>query len=142
MDIERRTEELLEVARALLLLQGAILVATTIESIAWGLILPGAGGPILLSAAAAAAILVARARLRADRRRPRRVIYLVEGLAVAIFAADVALAVAVAHTLPPPVALVTQLALPLAVVTLLRRSARAATGPTGSRHVTALEVAP
>jgi hypothetical protein len=71
-------------------------------------------------------ILVASIRLRADRRWARRLVYVVEGLILVLFAIDIVLAIALTHALPPLVALMTQLVLPISVVTLLRRSARAA----------------
>jgi hypothetical protein len=130
MDMDRRPgHELLEVARALLLLQGAILVATTIEALFWGFVFPGAGASVLLSGVAAVVILVARARLRADRRWPRRLVYVVEGLTVALMNVDVGLAIALTRALPPVLAIITQLVLPMAVITLLRRSARAGAAP-------------
>ena len=128
----RRADDLLEVARALLLLHGSILVATTIEALIWGVIFAGAGGAVVLSGSSAAVILVARVRLRADRRRIRRLVYLVEGLTVALFVVDLALAIALTHALPPVVAILTQLVLPVSVITLLRRSARAGAAPTPS----------
>ncbi len=127
MDTERRPgDDLLEVARALLLLQGAILVAATIEALIWSAIFPGAGGSVLTTSASALAILVARARLRADRRWTRRLVYLIEGLSIAAVTVDIVIAIAIAHALPPVVALITQLVLPISVLALLRRSARAA----------------
>ncbi len=113
-------------ARALLLLQGAILVATTIESLFWGFVFPGAGGAVLMSGASAVVILVARTRLRADRRWARRFVYAVEVLLLVAVAIDIALAIALTHALPPVVALLTQLVLPVSVVAILRRSAGAA----------------
>jgi hypothetical protein len=80
-------------------------------------------------------------RLRPDRTRSRRLVYLVEGLFLAFVAVDIALAMALTHALPPLVVLITQLVLPLSVTTLLRRSARAVAAPVASRHVSALEVA-
>jgi hypothetical protein len=133
-------EDLLDVARVLLLVQGAILVATTIEALIWGVVFAGAGGTPLFSAASAVALLIARVRLRPDRTRPRRFVYVVEGLALAFVAVDIALAIALTHALPPLVAVVTQLVLPLSVITLLRRSTRAVAAPIASRHVSALEV--
>lgn len=131
MDTERCPEDgLLDVARVLLLLQGSILVATTIEALIWAAVFPGAGGsPAGLSAVAAAVLLVARVRLRADRRRIRRFVYVVEGLILVTLAIDTALAIAVAHSLPPVVSLLTRLVLPLSVITLLRRSARKKAAP-------------
>src|SRR5687768_4755593 len=76
----RRADDFLDVARVLLLLQGSILVATTIESLIWGMAFAGAAAtPFLLSGGAALAILVVRARLRADRRWVRRLVYGIEG---------------------------------------------------------------
>lgn len=119
-------------ARALLLLQGAILVATTIESLFWGFVFPGAGGAALISGASAVVILVARTRLRADRRWARRFVYAVEVLLLVAMAIDIVLAIALIHALPPVVALLTQLVLPVSIVAILRRSAAAtrATIPT------------
>ncbi len=126
METARRpTDDLLDVARALLLLQGAILVATTIESLFWGFVFPGAGGAVLMSGASAVVILVARTRLRADRRWARRSVYAVEVLLLVAVAVDIVLAAALTHALPPVVALLTQLVLPMSVVAILRRSAGA-----------------
>jgi hypothetical protein len=137
----RHTDDLLEVARVLLLLQGAILVATTIEALIWSLAFGGAAGvPLVLSGATAAVILVARARLRADRRRTRRLVYVVEGVTLATLALDTALAIALTNAFPPPVALLTRLVLPLSVILLLRRSARASAAPIAPVTVAAVEV--
>jgi hypothetical protein len=129
MDSSRgRTEDLLDVARVLLLVQGAILVATTIEALFFSLVFPGGGGAVLLSGVAAVVILVARIRLRADRRWARRLVYVVEGLILAAMAIDVVLALVLTHALPPVVALSTQVVLPVSVIELLRRSRQAAVG--------------
>ncbi|HEX6061192.1 MAG TPA: hypothetical protein VF001_03915 [Candidatus Limnocylindria bacterium] len=142
MDTNRKpAEALLDVARALLLLQGAILLATTIESVIWGFIFPGAGGQLVLSGGSAAVLLVARVRLHPDRTRSRRLVYLIEGLILGFAAVDIVLALALIRALPPLVALSTQFALPLSVITLLRRSSRVVATPIASRHVSALEVA-
>jgi hypothetical protein len=84
-------------------------------------------------------ILVARTRLRADRRWARRLVYVVEGVTLAAITVDIALAIALTHAFPPVVALLTQLVLPLSVVTLLRRSAGAAAAPIPPSTVAALE---
>lgn len=125
MDTTRRpADDLLDVARALMLFQGAILVATTIEAFLWALLFAGASGsPVVMSGASAIVILVGRSRLRADRRWTRRLVYLVEGLILLTAAVDVAISLALAGALPPLVALLTQVALPISVITLLRHSA-------------------
>ena len=139
MNTDRRSaDDLLDLARVLLLLQGSILIATTIEALIWGVIFPGAGGAVLMSGVSAVVILVARARLRADRRWARRLVYVVEGLSLAAVAVDIALAIALTHAFPPVVALLTQLVLPISVVTVLRRSARAAGAPIPQGTVAAL----
>lgn len=116
-------DDLLDVVRALLLLQGAILVATTVEAVVWGTLFSGApGAPALMSAVAAGIVLIARLGVRPDRRRLRRLVYVVEGLILATFVIDAALAIALAHALPPLAAVVTDCVLPFSLVFLLRRS--------------------
>ncbi len=133
-------DDILDVARVLLLLQGAILIATTIEAVVWGFLFSGgAGVPALMSVAAAASVLIARLRLRSDRRRIRRLVYVVECVILATFVIDAALAITLAHALPPLVAVFTDFVLPLAVVWLLRRSTRAARGSTQPSRVAFLE---
>ena len=112
---------LLDVVRVLLLLQGAVLLATTLEAFLFGLAFTGMpGAPFLLSGATALAVLVGRARLRPDRNA--RVVYAVEGVVLVTFAIDSALALFIAHGAPPVVAILTRFALPVAVIALLRRS--------------------
>lgn len=138
----RPADDFLDLARVLLLLQGSILVATTIEAMVWGVAFAGAGGvPSLLSGAAAVVILVARARLGIDRRWVRRMVYGVEGLTLAFFALDLALAIALTGTPPPAVALLTRYLLPVSVIFLLRRSARATAAPISESIVAAGEAA-
>jgi len=126
MDTRRAADDYLDLARVLLLLQGSIFVAMTIESLIWGIAFAGAAAaPLLLSGWAAAAILVARARLRADRRWTRRLVYGVEGFTLAFFALDLALAIALTGTPPPAVAVLTRFVLPVSVIFLVRQTARA-----------------
>jgi len=133
-------DDILDVVRVLLLLQGAILIATTIEAVVWGFLFSGgAGVPALLSVAAAAIVLIARLRLRSDRRRIRRLVYVVECVILATFVIDAALAITLAHAFPPLVAVFTDFVLPLAVVWLLRRSTRAARAWTQPSGVAFLE---
>jgi hypothetical protein len=124
---QNNVEDILAVVRVLLLLQGAILIATTLEAIIWGVIFSGTVGvAALMSGLAAAIALVARVRVRPDRRRIRRLTYVVEGAILATFLIDLAAALVLAHALPPLAAIFTDGLLPLAVVWLLRRSTRAA----------------
>jgi hypothetical protein len=132
MSMTRRpADDLLEIARVLLLVQGSILLATTVEALIWGMAFAAAAGPsFVLSAAAASALLVARARLRADRRWSRRVVYVVEGVILITLAVDTGLAALITHASPPAVAILTRLLIPAAVVALLRGSERTTAGPT------------
>lgn len=140
MDMTRRpADDFLDVAKVLLLLQGSILVATTIEAAIWGMAFAGAAAaPLLLSGGAAVATLVARARLRADRRWTGRLVYCVEGFTLAFLAVDLVLAIALTGTPPPAVALLTRFVLPVSVIFLLRQSARATVSPI-SHSTTAVE---
>jgi hypothetical protein len=135
-----QADDLLEVARVLLLVQGAILVATTIEALVFGGVFAGAAGvPVFTSGAAAALLLVARARLRADRRWTRLLVYGVEILTLAFLAIDTVLAIALTRALPPLVMLCTQLVLPMSVIVLLRRSGRASSARVPSNTIALLE---
>lgn len=127
MDTTRRpTDELLDVARVLLLLQGAVLVATTIEALFWTLVFPGAAGtPFLMTSVTALLVLLARARLRADRSWMRRIVYVVETVILVNLVIDLALAVVITGAVPPIVAILTRFVLPLSVIGLLRKSTRA-----------------
>jgi hypothetical protein len=129
MEANRRpADDFLDVVQVLLLVQGAILVATTIESLVWGMVFAGASRvPVLLSGGAAVLILVGRARLHAGRARSRRLVYAVEGFTLAFLSFDLALAIALTGTPPPAVALLTRFVLPVSVIFLLRQSARPST---------------
>lgn len=116
---------LLDIARVLLLLQGGVLLATTLEALLFGIAFTGMPGtPFLLSGASALAVLVGRARLRPDRNA--RVVYAVEGVVLVTFAIDAALAFFITHGAPPAVAILTRFVLPVAIIGLLRRSTFAA----------------
>lgn len=126
METTRHTaDDLLDVVRVLLLVQAAILVATTIEAFVWSLAFAGAAGlSFLVTAAMALTLVVARARLRTDRRWTKRLVYIVEGLLVITLAIDTALAIGITGTVPPVVAVLTRCVLPLSVIALLRRASR------------------
>ena len=124
----------------LLLVQGAVLVATTIEALFWTLVFPGAAGmPFLMSAVAAVLVLVTSARVRAGRSWTRRVVYGVEVVILVNLVIDIALAVVITGHVPPIVALLTRFVLPLSVIGLLRQSTRAKVAPA---RVSPLEAAP
>jgi hypothetical protein len=118
------TRPQLDVVRVLLLLQGAVLLATALEALLFGIAFMGAPGlPFLLSGGAAAAVLLGRARLGPDR--DARLLLAVEGLILVTFGIDTALAFFITHGAPPAVAILTRFALPIAVLALLRRSTTA-----------------
>jgi hypothetical protein len=114
------------VVRVLLLVQAAILVATTIEAVIWGLAFRAPAATALLSGMAAVGLLIGRTRIRADRAGTRRLIYVIEGALLVALVVDALLAVALVGALPPPVAQLTRLVLPISVIGLLRHVARAA----------------
>lgn len=122
---ERRATELNDLARVLLLLQGAILITNTVEAALFATAFSGGLTPIVLfTAVAAIAILVARGRL--DRsRRARRVVMAIEVVTIASLAIDALLAITLAHASVPMVAVLTRFALPLGVIGTLVRMGRA-----------------
>lgn len=124
--VRRPTDDLLDVVRVLLLVQAAVLVATTIEAVIWGLAFRAPASTAVLSGAAAVGLLIGRARLRTERAGTRRLIYGIEGFLVASLLIDALLAIVLIGALPPPVALLTRLVVPLSVIGLLRYAARAA----------------
>ena len=139
-DDARRMAELIDVTRVLLLMQGTILIATTVESLVWATAFPGAGGLVpLMTGASAVVILVARARIRPERSGVRQLVYIVEGMITATFAIDTVLTLVLAHAAMPVVAVFSQFVLPVAVIGLLRRIAR--TSAVSTTSVIAMEVA-
>jgi uncharacterized membrane-anchored protein len=116
----------LDVVRVLLLLQGAILVANTIEAGLFAVAFSAGVVPsVLATAVAAIAIFIGRARLGRGGRRSRRAIYIVEGVIIAMLALDLALALVLTHQTVPAMAVLTRFALPVAVIALLGRIGRA-----------------
>jgi hypothetical protein len=121
-----RAADLVEVVRTLLLLQGAILIANTLEAGLFGIAFSGGVTPTVLATAAAALIvLVARTRLDAEGAG-RRGVVIVEGLIIATLGIDTALAILLTHQSIPIVAVLTRFVLPVGVIALLGAIARAA----------------
>lgn len=135
--MRRPADDLLDVVRVLLLVQAAVLIATTIEAFIWGLAFRAPASTALLSGVAAVCLLVGRARLRTERAGDRRLIYVIEGFLLATLLIDALLAILLIGALPPPVALVTRLVVPLSVIGLLRHVARAATQAAANAAVAA-----
>jgi hypothetical protein len=125
----RSADELLDLVRVLLLFQGAIFVATTIEAFVWALAFGAPGISVVASAATATTVLITRVRLRPDRRWIRRAVYIVEGAIIASLAIDSVLAFLIAHGSPPPVAILTRLVIPTVVIAVLDRSERRIAAP-------------
>ena len=117
-----RTEDVLDLARVLLLVQGALLIVSAIEAAFFGAVFGGAAFlSALPTAAAALIVLVTRARLRPGRAR---LLFAVEVVIVLALAVDVALAIVIAHRAVPLVMIVTQFVLPLAIIASLTRLSR------------------
>jgi hypothetical protein len=124
--------ELLEVVRALLLLQGAILIANTLEATLFAVAFSGEVTPtVVATATAAITVFVARARLDAAGRG-RRAILIIEWLLIATLAIDTALALFLTHQGVAMVAMLTRFVVPVSVIVLLRavrRDSRASASP-------------
>lgn len=117
----RRTD-LVEVAHILVLMQGAILVAGTVEAIFF----LGFGGPAArvslgLTATSAVLTLVAAARLARGSGLARRWTIIAESGVLLVTTADLVLALLMTGEPLGPVALLTGLVVPAGVIALLRR---------------------
>ncbi len=124
--MRREPADLVDVTRVLLLLQGAILVANTIEAGLFAVAFSAGVVPsVLATAVAAMAVFIGRARLAHGGRRSLRVTYIVEGVIIAMLALDVTLALVLTHQTVPAMAVLTRFALPVAVIALLGQIGRA-----------------
>jgi len=117
---------ILELARVVVLLQGAILVATTLEALVWaGFFGPTAGPSIVLSGGAAALTLAAAWALGRPAGRlvrlARRWTLIAETGVIAVALIDLGLAFAIAGAPFGLVPALTRLAIPVAVIVLLSR---------------------
>ena len=119
-----------DVVRVLVLLQGAALVLSTVEVALWGLLTAAIAllaPTIALTAAAAAFQLRLAASLGRRRRRARRLVLAVEAVLLVLALVDLGLSLAITHRPLALVPLLMRVALPIAVIVLLRRpQARAA----------------
>ena len=134
MDTHTRSRDpldLIGVIRLLVFVQGAILVAGTIEAIVFlSFIGPSGAGAVLLTAAAAMLTLLAAAGIGRHSRKARRWTLLAETGVLVLAGADVVLALFLAGGAVTPATLVLRVALPLSVIVLLRRrDVRAAFAP-------------
>ena len=117
---------ILELARVLVLLQGAVLVATTLEALVWaGFFRPTAGPSIVLSGGSAALTLAAAWALGRPVGRlvrlARRWTLIAETGVIALALIDLGLAFAIAGAPFGLVPALTRLAIPIAVIVLLRQ---------------------
>ena len=123
MRAQASRSDLLDVVRVLLLLQGAILIANTLEAGLFAIAFSGGLTPtVLMTAAAAIAVLFARARL--DGGGARRTLYIVEGIVLVLLGIDTALSLAITHQAVPAVAVLTRFVLPVSVIALHGRVTR------------------
>jgi CHASE2 domain-containing sensor protein len=116
----------MDIVRTIILTQGAILVASTIESA----IFAGAFGPnamfgVVLTAVAAVLTLGTSAALGRGSRRARRWTLIAEGAVLAGGILDLALMVLMTGSFLGPVPALTRLVAPLVVIVLVRRVGRA-----------------
>lgn len=124
--------DLVEVARVLVLMQGAVLVATAIEAAIFGLAFGPAAGPAFLFSACAAVLTLATARGLGRRRRwARRVTIVAEAAIFAGALLELGLSLLVLGAGIGLVPILTRLVVPVVVIAALRSpAARASFGAT------------
>lgn len=114
--------DLVDIAVVVVALQAAVLAASTLEGLVFALGFgPAAMGGALLGGLALGATLLVALGLHRRSRRARTIALLAEGAIVVVAVIDLLLALVLAGAALVPVAILTRLAAPLAVVALLRR---------------------
>lgn len=130
-----RTASRLEVVWAIVLLQGAILLMVTLESLVanavFGFVLIA---NLALTAGAAVLTLVSARGLRRRRRWARRTTMLGESFLIVLGGFDVVATLILAGTLPGLVPLVVTIGAPIAVLALMRGSKPVFSPPDGPAH--------
>ncbi len=120
-DREATASEWLDLIGLLLLAQLALLVTNVIEALVFTAILgPLAAGGLVLSLVAVLGVGIGRVGIARGRRWARRLIMAIEAILLLAAVLGIVLAVLMTRALPPPVTLLTQLVLPVSIVTLLR----------------------
>jgi hypothetical protein len=116
-----RSRDLLEVVRVLVVLQAAVLVASTLEGLvflaAFG---PTAGPTVALTGLAAVITFAVASGIGRRSARARRITLLAEGGILLVAAVDLALSLLMTGTPLPLVPTIVRLVLPLAVIAILR----------------------
>ena len=120
--VQLRSAASVELLRLALLMQGALLTVSAIESLIFGI----AGGGVTVAAilTIASATLVFATRRKSERRRRLRWLIRLEYLLAATGVIDLLLAAFLAHRPLEAVGLITRLALPITVIVLARRAVR------------------
>ncbi len=114
---------IVDVARVLVLVQGAVAVTAALEVTAWAAFGMPVGPVLILTGGAAVLTLLLAAGLGRRSRAARRLVILAELAWIGMATVDLVLALALAQRLLEPVALLTRFIMPLAVLRLLRRPA-------------------
>jgi hypothetical protein len=116
-----QTGDIVEVVRVLVLMQGAVLVATTIEAALFGIAFGPAAGPAFLFTAAAALLTLATARGLGRRRRwARRLTIVAETVVLAGGLIELGLALALTGAASGLVPILTRVVVPIVVIVALR----------------------
>jgi hypothetical protein len=119
--IASRPRDLGEVARVLVLLQGAALVVSTLEGLVFlGFVGPTAGPTVVLTGTAAVVTLAVASGIGRRDARARRITLLAEAAIVAVALIDLALSLLMTGEALPLVSTIARLVLPLAVIAILR----------------------
>lgn len=117
----QRLPQLLDVLRAFVLLQGAMLLILALETIVMvALSGPAIAGTFLLSAGASVLTFMTVKGLRKHRRWARRVTIFSEWGLIAFATLDMVLTLILAGSLPPLIPLMVGFMIPIAVLRLLR----------------------
>lgn len=115
----------LAVARAIVLVQGAVLVALTIEAAVFAAAFgPGAGAGVVVTALAAVLTLVTAVGLGRGARLAERWTVIAESAVLATGVLDLALALILTGSPVGPVVILTRFVAPLVVIALVRRTVR------------------
>ena len=139
-----QTGDLVEVARVFVLMQGAVLVATTIEAAIFGVAFGPAAGSAFVLTACAAVLTLATARGLGRRRRWARKVTIVAEVAILAGALlELGLSLLVLGAAIGLVPILTRVVVPIVVIAALRsRAARATFGTTTAPARAALAGAP
>jgi hypothetical protein len=138
--MESRSASLVDVARALVLVQASIAVMTLIEVFVMSATGAPLGAVVLVNAAFAISLLLLVRGIGRRSPRSRRILIWIEGFVLVLAAIDLGLSLLLAQRLLELVPLLTRVVIPLVVFRILRRhSVREEFGINGAQEVAETE---